>query len=130
MYLLISKLYIMKRIFSFLAAIFLAYSSQSQKTQVESVEIGDKFVLGEPAGTNYSYVAVPRKNFIIKRGGLPNISSLKNTSIVVTDITYGKKTRITFKRANDKKFFRIYKTFTADLQGAIQTGELIAQKDF
>ncbi|WP_190810043.1 hypothetical protein [Flagellimonas sp. S3867] len=100
-------------------------SLQAQEKQTDLVEIGDKLVLGAPSTTNYSYINIPRKNFIIKRGGLPNTSSLINASIVVTAISYGEKTLITFKRTDGRKFFRVYKTLTADLAGGISTGELI-----
>lgn len=119
----------MKSIYLFLAVVFLiSLPLQAQQGQVNSPQIGDKLLLGTPSGSSYSHIDVPRKNFIIKRGGIANTSSLINTAIIVTDITYGEKTIITFKRADKRKFFRVYKTLSADLESGIDSGELIIPK--
>lgn len=115
----------MKHMYLFITAVFAICSLQSVQGQTNSLEIGDKLILGAPSGSTYSHVNVPRKNFIIKRGGIAKIASLMNTSIVVTDITYGTKTLITFKRSDGRKFFRVYKTLSADFDGGINAGELI-----
>ncbi len=103
-------------------------SVQAQNNQEIQVQIGDELVLGQPKAASYRHINVPRKNFIIKRGGIANLSSLQNSRVIVTDIVYGAKTQITFKRTNDRKFFRIYKTFTADLENALNNGELVIVK--
>ncbi|MGW9684236.1 hypothetical protein [Flagellimonas sp. 2504JD1-5] len=115
----------MKYLYTFLIAVLMTFSVSGQKNQMDVVAVGDELILGSPTGNRYTHVKVPRKNFIIKRGGLPNMASLKNTAIVVTDVVYGEKTLITFKRTDGRKFFRVYKTLSANLEGGIDSGELI-----
>ncbi|MCL6267532.1 hypothetical protein [Flagellimonas myxillae] len=97
---------------------------QAQDMAVDRVQIGDQLILGEPSAAHYKHVDVPRKNFIIKRGGIANMSTLINESVTVTDITYGKTTQVTFRRTNGKKFFRVYNSFTTDLDRAVESGEI------
>ncbi|WP_168796353.1 hypothetical protein [Flagellimonas onchidii] len=118
----------MKLTYFFLIGVVMICSVQAQNNQEIQVQIGDELVLGQPKAASYRHINVPRKNFIIKRGGIANLSSLQNSRVIVTDIVYGAKTQITFKRTNDRKFFRIYKTFTADLENALNNGELVIVK--
>lgn len=114
----------MKQILFILACSLAVATMQAQESPIEKVQVGDVLVIGEPSGAHYKHVDVPRKNFIIKRGGIANMSTLTNQHVVVTDIWYGKNPEVTFKRADGKKFFRVYKTFTANLDVAIAAGEL------
>ncbi len=114
----------MKTSYVLLMMAFTLFTGQAQENQAQLVKVGDELVLGEPSGSSFKHVAVPRKNFIIKRGGSPNVSSLKNARVTVTHISYGKKTQITFKKTSGKKFFRVYNTLTAHLEDAVESGEL------
>ncbi|SHG51219.1 hypothetical protein [Flagellimonas flava] len=114
----------MKQIYVFLTAALMACTMHAQEDYTDLVQIGDNITIGEPTGSSYQHIDVPRKNFIIKRGGIANISSLNNLTVTVTDINYGENPKITFKRSNNQKFFRVYKTMTASLNGAIASGEL------
>ncbi|MDC6365445.1 MULTISPECIES: hypothetical protein [Flavobacteriaceae] len=97
---------------------------QAQENYVDLVQIGDQLTLGTPSGNHYKYISVPRKNFILKRGGIGDISSLVNQKITITNISYGKVAKVTFKKTNGGKFFRVYKTFTADFNKAVDAGEI------
>ena len=118
----------MKTMYFFLMMAFTLLTVQAQESHVNRIQIGDQLTLGEPSGSHYKHVDVPRKNFIIKRGGIANMSALINEDITITDIAYGQTSVITFKRTDGKKFFRVYKTLTANLDGAIETGELKIQE--
>ncbi|TAI47921.1 hypothetical protein [Flagellimonas allohymeniacidonis] len=98
----------------------------AQQTASQSVKIGDKFIISEPSSSEYRHLDVPRKNFIIKRGGIADMKTLKNSVVVVTDVSGDQNPVITFKRVNGIKFFRTYKTLTADLVNALDSKELLA----
>nr|WP_299339004.1 hypothetical protein [Allomuricauda sp.] len=112
-------------LFLLVATLSMGYSSAQQKADLD-VKIGDKFVISEPSSHEYQHIDVPRKNFIIKRGGIADMKSILNAVVVVTDIAGDQSPIITFERANGMKFFRNYKTLTADLQGALDSNELLA----
>nr|WP_299387160.1 hypothetical protein [Allomuricauda sp.] len=114
----------MKQMFLILACFFALSAVQAQENYVDQVQVGDLLVFGEPAGTHYKFVDVPRKNFIIKRGGIADLSTLYNVSLTITDITYGKEPEVTFKRTDGKKFFRVYKSLSAQFNKAVEEGEL------
>lgn len=114
----------MKTAYFFLIMAFTLVTGQAQENHVDRIQIGDQLTLGKPSGSHYKHVDVPRKNFIIKRGGIANMSTLINEGITITDIFYGKTAKVTFKRTDGRKFFRVYKTLTADFNRAVETGEL------
>ncbi|SNY94641.1 hypothetical protein [Flagellimonas pacifica] len=118
-----SKIYLLTIVF-FSSLSFLS----AQEIQIDTVKIGDKLIIGQPSSNSFIHIDIPRNNFVIKRGGLPNISSLQNQQVMVTDISYGKSTVVTFKNVSGKKFFKVYKTFSTNLDKALETGELMLHK--
>ena len=114
----------MKRILLLMIALCATYGLQGQENFSALVKVGDKLVIAEPSSHSYQHIAIPRKNFIIKRGGIANMASIENAVVTITKITAEENPEITFKRSNGKKFFRVYKTLTADLNNAINSGEL------
>lgn len=114
----------MKSIILLLTFSLFAYSMNAQENHASSTKVGDQFVIGEPIGVSYENINVPRKNFIIKRGGIPNMSTLKNSVVTITKISENNNSAITFKSSDGKKFFKAYRTLTADLNSAINSGEM------
>lgn len=114
----------MKSIIILFTISLFAYSLNAQENYAESVKVGDQLIIAEPAGISYLNINVPRKNFIIKRGGIPNISTLKNSIVTITKISSNDNPLITFKRSDGKKFFKAYRTLTAELNRAISSGEM------
>ncbi|KQC30939.1 hypothetical protein [Flagellimonas eckloniae] len=110
--------------FLFLVIFSLLIGSINAQNHQDLVKIGDELVIGKPSGVIYKNINVTRKNFIIKRGGIANISTLENSVVTVTKISHSDNPIITFKKSNGRKFFRVYKTLTAELNGAINTGEM------
>jgi hypothetical protein len=118
----------MKKSILFLAALCLTLASTitAQEKYDDMVNVGDELLIGSPSDANYKFIAMPRKNFIIKKGGIANMNSIVNNKVVITRKTYGKNDEVvvTFKKANGGKFFNAYRTLKADLNGAISNGEL------
>ncbi len=109
----------------FLLAILLSVSGLSaQENFSDLVKVGDELIIAKAPATTFNYIDIPRKNFIIKRGGIANISSLENTIVTITKMTTEDNPKITFKRSDGNKFFKAYRTLTADLNKAINNGEL------
>lgn len=116
----------MKKPILFLVAFALSVYSLTaqQENYADLVEIGDELVIDAPSASSYQHINVPRKNFIIKRGGIPDMKTLKSSVVTITKISDDESPVITFKKANGKKFFRVYKTLTADLNAAVASGEI------
>lgn len=114
----------MKRTFFLMIAVFTAIGMCAQEDFSDLVKIGDQLTISAPSSKTYKFIDVPRKNFIIKRGGIANMGSLKNLKVTVTKISYADNTKITFKRSDGRKFFKAYRTLKANLNGAINSGEL------
>lgn len=97
----------------------------AQEDYSDLIKVGDQMLISGPSSSTYQYIDVPRKNFIIKRGGIANMGTLKNSKVTVTKITFKNDSPVVqFKRTDGKKFFRVYKTLTADLNNAIANSEL------
>lgn len=114
----------MKSILFLLMFSLFANGLNAQENHTDLVKVGDQLVIGEPTGVSYQNINVPRKNFIIKRGGIPNMSTLKSSIVTITKISSSGNPVITFKRSDGKKFFKAYRTLTADLKTAISSGEM------
>jgi len=114
----------MKRTFFYLATLYATIGMYAQEDFSSLIKIRDPLIISEPSSSSYKFIDVPRKNFIIKRGGIANIGSLHNVNVTVTKIRKGDKPRITFKKSDNRKFFKAYRTLKADLNGAIKSGEL------
>jgi protein involved in polysaccharide export with SLBB domain len=98
----------------------------SQQKQQVTIEKGTILTIDEPVADEYRYILFPRKNFIIKRGGIPNMKFVYGKKVEVVDYSYTADgdTRVTLKRTDGKKFFRSYKTVDAYLEDALTSGEL------
>lgn len=115
----------MKSIILLLTFSLFAYSMNAQENYASSAKVGDQLVIGDPISVSYENINVPRKNFIIKRGGIPNMSTLKKSIVTITKISESNNPVITFKRSDGKKFFKAYRTLTANLNSAINSGEMM-----
>ncbi|QBA65122.1 hypothetical protein [Muriicola soli] len=102
-------------------------SLQAQQTQQTSIEKGTVLTINEPVSDEYRYVLFPRKNFIIKRGGIANLKSVYGKKVEVVHYSYTDNgdTRVTLRRTDGRKFFRNFKTVDAYLEDALTAGELV-----
>lgn len=109
---------------SFFAALLFFVGALNAQAQ-ESVNIGDELIIASPVSDNYKYIDVPRKNFIIKRGGIANLKSLEDRKTIVKEInTVGDEVVVTLVPANGGKFFNVYRELKANLRDALDNGEL------
>ena len=94
--------------------------------QTQDVQVGDIFTLEEPSGRDFKYVFFPRKNLIIKRGGIPDMDLVKNLEVEVVSVTYtsDSKTIVMLKRVDGGRFFKSLFSVKAELEGALGAGEL------
>ena len=107
-------------IFAMLCISFQAYG------QSQEVQVGDILTIEEPSGNEYQYIHFPKRNLIIKRGGIPDMDMVKNLQVEVVDVTYssGNKTVVTLKRVDGGRFFKSLFSVKADFTGALNAGEL------
>ncbi|MBT8237260.1 MAG: hypothetical protein HKP24_12965 [Croceitalea sp.] len=115
----------MKKILFITLVVCAMFTTRAQEDYSDMVKVGDELMISNPSGSDYQYIDVPRKNFIIKRGGIANMATLKNAKVTVTKITFkDSKPIIRFKKSDGRKFFNAFRTLTADLNNAIAQSEL------
>jgi len=89
------------------------------------VEKGTVLTLGPVSASGFQHIDFPRKNFIIKRGGIANFNNLEGRSLVVEEvISKNSGTQVVLKRSDGLDFFGVYRTVKADLEKALAKGEL------
>ena len=93
----------------------------------QEVKVGDIFRIGDPDVPGYEYINFPRSNFIMKRGGVVNYKGLPGNKVVVTSVKEKKDGTLVvkIKKADGGRFFGSHWEVSADLMGALETGELI-----
>lgn len=114
---------------SLLFALFslsLSFTVIAQERYDDLVKVGDELFIGNPSKVDYQFIEIPRKNFIIKRGGIANMGSLLKNKVTVAQMAFDKNSNpiVVLKRSNGSKFFNAFRTLKADLNGAISSGEL------
>lgn len=99
---------------------------QAQQKQQLNIQKGVVLTIKGPSASDYQHVHFPRKNFIIKRGGIADMKTVlgKKVEIIYYSYTSDGSTEVTLKRLDGKKFFRKFPTIKADLEDALSTGEL------
>ena len=115
----------MKKALVFVVLVMLAFSLDAN-AQSQDVQVGDILTIEEPSGKDYRYIHFPKRNFIIKRGGIVDMDMVKNLQVEVVDISYssGNKTVVTLKRVDGGRFFKALFSVKADFNGALNAGEL------
>lgn len=97
-----------------------AFANQQKPTE------GTTYVVSAPThSTQYQHINVPALRTLNKRSVVANYKSIHGITVLVTKVeeTNG-STIVTLKRKDGKKFFRHYKTLTANLDEALANGEL------
>ncbi len=99
----------------------------AQDAASPQLQLGDVLEIGSPDAPGYKYIAFPRANFIIKKGGIANYKRMKGCRVVVSSVT--KKNdgtlQLKIKRADGKKFFNSHTSVRVDLKRALESGELM-----
>ncbi|MCF8713470.1 hypothetical protein JM658_01405 [Joostella atrarenae] len=112
-----------KRLF-FAVFSFFVFAVQAQDKEVN---VGDVLTINSISESTYNHIDLPRKNIIIKRGGVPNYKSVYNNEVVVTEINTnadGEQLAV-LKRKDGRKFFTSFPTIKANVTKAIDSEELI-----
>ncbi|KAB1070346.1 hypothetical protein JJL45_11415 [Tamlana sp. s12] len=92
----------------------------------QDVQVGDELVINVQKADKFNHVDFPRLNFIVKRGGIGNYSSVDGEVVVVKNVTTNNQgnTQVTLERKNGKKFFGYLNAVDADLTKALNSGEI------
>ncbi|PKB44033.1 hypothetical protein AX016_2244 [Cellulophaga sp. RHA19] len=118
----------MKKIITLVMSLCLVVVLHANTKPLNSdIKVGTELRIGEASSATYQHLILPKKNFIIKRGGLANYKSLKNLTVVVTDINTNKNgnVEVTLKRKNGKRFFNSHPTIKANYNKALEQKELL-----
>ncbi|NNJ89293.1 MAG: hypothetical protein HKP53_07810 [Eudoraea sp.] len=117
---------ILKRLYFgiFFCLCAVTYAQEGQQVPIQE---GTILTIAQPTSAEYQHIHFPRKNFIIKRGGIADMKSVlgKEVEVVAFSYTDDGETQVTLKRTDGKKFFRNFKTVDAHLEDALSSGELI-----
>ncbi|WP_405247915.1 MULTISPECIES: hypothetical protein [unclassified Cellulophaga] len=111
---------------TFIIFIFMAMFTLGGHSQTTSLQEGTVVVLANPNGEHYKHIDFPRKNFIIKRGALADFNSLVGTKLVIKEYkAISDHNQIaSLIRQDGKPFFRFFSSVDANIEQAIESGEL------
>lgn len=107
-------------IFAFLT---LGVSAQEKKIDVKK---GDVFEIASPSGQEFKHINFPKKNFVIKRGGIADDKLVYGEEVIVTSVSLNKEgsTEIRIKPKDGGRFYNALRSVQVDFEDAIRTGEL------
>lgn len=92
--------------------------------QQAPIDEGAVLEIVKPEG-EFQHLKVPRKNIIIKQGGIANMYALDGSLVVVEAVQQlGEQHKVVVKRKDGRRFFRRYRTLTAYWPEALESGEL------
>lgn len=120
----------MKKILFYFALTGIMGLTQAQEKS--DLTVGDELLLGQASGSTYLHIDFPRKNTIIKRGGIANFNNLVGQTLVIHQILVEEDGTLQaiLKKKNGGKFFRFFPKIQCDLTQALDKGELrVAEKE-
>jgi hypothetical protein len=108
-------------------ALIATFSLQSQETTVKK---GDLLEIVKPSGNEFKHINFPKKNFIIKRGGIASNQLVNGEVVVVTKVIKQKDgtTKIIIKPTNGSRFYKALPSVTVDYESALKSGEIKVQE--
>ncbi len=115
----------MKKVVLCLIFLVTGISSYAQEIR-NSIIVGDVLMLQKPKGGEFVHVQFPRKNFIIKQGGIANMKTLYGQKVLVAqvnDVPNG-NTEVVLKPFNGRRFFGYLSSVKANIDRALAAGEL------
>ncbi|UWX54716.1 hypothetical protein NYZ99_18070 [Maribacter litopenaei] len=111
----------MKHLLSFLTLFLVSFGVFSQ-TESSEIKVGDIFTIQKSTNLPFDHIHFPKTNFIIKRVGVANYKGLDDTKVKVVKLLGDDM--VTLTSVNGKKFFNAYKYVEADINKALEEGEL------
>ena len=103
---------------------FIGHNAYAQEAQLSLDDMAAEWTLNMDEFNTFKHVKLPKKNFIIKKGGIPNYKSLKGLKLKIKSKSNAED-QYYLVRSDGGKFFNKYKTICVDLSEAINSGELI-----
>lgn len=115
------KKYLITTVIAF-AAIF---SMNGQETNAK-VKKGDLLEIIKPSGNEFKYINFPRKNFILKRGGIGSNQLVIGKEVIVTEVTKEENhsTTIRIKKTDGGRFYNVVPSVTVNFEEAVKSGEI------
>ncbi|UAM99816.1 hypothetical protein K8354_08460 [Polaribacter litorisediminis] len=115
------KKYLITTVIAFIT-IFSVTAQESNGT----LKIGDLLEIVKPSGNEFKHINFPKKNFIIKRGGIASNKLVKGEKVVVTKITKEKNggTIISIKQEDGGRFYNAIPSVTVNFEDALKSGEI------
>lgn len=103
--------------------------AQNEDQIPTEVQVGDVFEIGKPETNRYKHIDFPRANFIIKRGGIANYSSVEGNKVVVTSVKEKKDgtKEVKIKRKDGRRFFGSHAVVSVYYRPALESGELLVK---
>ena len=92
-------------------ALFSIHLGAQQKTSDDKdVKVGTILTINKPSAWEYRHIEFPRRNIIIKRGGIANMKSVYGEEVIVSKINENRKgvVVVTLKRTDGRKFFNSF----------------------
>ncbi|MBD1260387.1 hypothetical protein HZY62_07295 [Maribacter polysiphoniae] len=112
----------------FLTTVLLCFGwVKGQQTEFP-IEKGSIFILGTPSsGLEFKYIHFPKRNFIIKRGGIADYKEIIGKKVEVSQVVSSQngETEIILKPLDGQRFFKVFPKVKADYEKALGRGELI-----
>lgn len=91
--------------------------------KIEMQTQSEVYHLALPESGSFSSVDIPKKNFIIKKGGIADIGTLHGVYVIVKEEKNNGK--VILARKDGKHFFNAFPVIHADLEEALAAGELV-----
>lgn len=89
-------------------------------------QVGETFKIEALDDSRYSHLKLPRPNFIIKKGGIVDYSTLAGTLVTVAEVRTKNEneTVVVLVRKDGKKFFGSFPQIKADYKKALNSGQI------
>ena len=102
---------------------FFAFVAQAQDKEVK---VGDVLTITTTSESTSQHIDLPRKNIIIKRGGVPNYKSVFNNEVIVKKVEANESGEqiAVLQRKDGRKFFSSFPTIEANVTRALSSNEI------
>ena len=100
--------------------------STFQAQEKKDYEVGEILKIEKPSTREFNHIHFPRANFIIKKGGIVNYNRIygEEVEIVAIETKDDGTKQARLKRTDGRKFFQRYSTVLADIDKALEAGEI------
>ena len=118
---------------NYVIAVLIVVGSLSLNAQETNIEVkkGDIYEIVTPSGKSYKYINFPRKNIILKKGGVLTNQTVNGKEVIVTKVTKKNNgsTKIKVKPTDGTGFYKVIKSVTIHFEEALKSGEIRVKED-